>query len=267
MALIHCNFFSEILGMSTAMDVILPQAPAGQIGMEGHVCDTLAPCLYLLHGLSDDETIWQRRTSIERYVSSLGWAVVMPNVHRSFYTDMCHGYRYWSYISEEIPRLAESFFHISSRREDRYVAGLSMGGYGAFKLALLRPDLFCAAASLSGALDVADRVESPSEDDEVARLDIPLVFGEGESIRGSQHDLLAAAGQAVDDAAPLPRLYQWCGTEDFLYEDNIRFRDHARTLGIDLTYEEGPGSHEWGAWDTQIQRVLMWMTAGSCVAP
>jgi len=267
MALIHCNFFSEVLGMSTVMDVILPQVSAGQIGMDGHACDAPAPCLYLLHGLSDDETIWQRRTSIERYVSALGWAVVMPNVHRSFYTDMHHGYRYWTYISEEIPRLAESFFRISNRREDRYVAGLSMGGYGAFKLALRRPDLFCAAASLSGALDVADRIEFPSEDDEVAREDIPLVFGDEASIRGTQHDLLAVAERAVADATPLPRLYQWCGTEDFLYRDNIHFRDHARTLGIDLTYEEGPGSHEWGHWDTQIQRVLTWMTEESCVAP
>lgn len=91
------------------------------------------PTLYLLHGLSDDHTIWLRRTSIERYVASMGLAVVMPAVHRSFYTDMDKGYRYWTFISEELPALARSFFPLSDKREDNFAAGLSMGGYGAFK--------------------------------------------------------------------------------------------------------------------------------------
>lgn len=131
MALLRCNFFSDVLGMSMSMTVILPQKTRNQIGMAGAAPTDRHPCLYLLHGLSDDDTIWSRRTSIERYVAPLGLAVIMPNVHRGFYTDMAHGYRYWTYISEEIPALAQSFFHISDRREDTFVAGLSMGGYGA----------------------------------------------------------------------------------------------------------------------------------------
>ena len=78
----------------------------------------LPPCLYLLHGLSDDHTIWQRRTSIERYVAPLGIAVIMPNVHRSFYTDMAHGLKYWTFVSEELPQIAQSFFPLSDARED-----------------------------------------------------------------------------------------------------------------------------------------------------
>src|SRR5687768_14990413 len=134
MALIHCDFFSDVLGLSTSMTVILPQATTRQIGMNGAVRADAHATLYLLHGMSDDHTMWVRRTSIERYVTPLGLAVVMPAVHRSFYTDMAHGANYWTFISEELPLLARSFFPLATRREANFVAGLSMGGYGAFKL-------------------------------------------------------------------------------------------------------------------------------------
>lgn len=256
MALLHCNFFSETLGVSTSMDVILPQATLSQIGMRGATRAGLHPTLYLLHGLSDDHTIWQRRTSIERYVAALGLAVVMPGVQRSFYTDMHKGYRYWTFISEEIPALARSFFPLSPRREDNFVAGLSMGGYGAFKLALRCPGRFAAAASLSGALDMATRIEDPARD---PIEDIPLIFGDPPVLRDTENDLFECARRAVAAGATLPRLYQWCGTEDYLHADNVRFRDHALGLGLDLTYEESPGAHEWACWDRAIQNVIAWL--------
>ncbi len=160
MAHLRCDFFAESLTLSTSMTVILPERAAGQIGMGGADGDAPPPVLYLLHGLSDDDTIWLRRTSIERYVSSLGLAVVMPQVHRSFYTDEVYGEKFWTFVSEELPAVVQSFFRVSSAPQDTYVAGLSMGGYGAFKLALRHPDRFAAAASLSGALafNAAERV-------------------------------------------------------------------------------------------------------------
>ena len=158
MALIQCDFFSEILGISSSMCVILPQDTTNQIGMEGSHKRQRYPTLYLLHGYSDDYTIWQRRTSIERYVASLGIAVVMPNAGKSYYTDMKKGDKYFTFISQEVPELARSFFPLSEKREDNFIAGLSMGGYGAFKVALTYPERFCAAASLSGSLDIASRV-------------------------------------------------------------------------------------------------------------
>jgi len=257
MALIHCNFFSEVLGLSTAMDVILPQATGqGQIGMASASGRRRHPTLYLLHGLSDDHTIWQRRTSIERYVAPMGLAVVMPAVGRSFYTDTAFGHRYWTFVSEELPALARSFFPLSDAREENFAAGLSMGGYGAFKLALRCPEKFAAAASLSGALDMARR---PDGADPEFRQELQRVFGDLDAIAGSRNDLMHLAQEAARSKGPKPALYQWCGTGDFLYPDNLRFRDHARRLGLDLTYEEGPGTHEWAYWDRQIQRVLEWL--------
>lgn len=256
MALIECKFFSETIGVSSAMHVILPQPAQGEIGVRSRAVADRHPTLFLLHGMSDDHTIWLRRTSIERYVSALGLAVVMPAVHRSFYTDQAHGYNYWTFVSEELPAIARSFFPLSNRREDTFVAGLSMGGYGAFKLALRRPDLFSAAASLSGALNIARRADEPSPE----FID---TFGDAKTVRGSDNDLLHLADDLAASDGAKPLLYQCCGTEDFLYDDNQTFRRHAESLGLPLTYEEGPGTHEWGYWDASIQRVLNWLPLGS----
>src|SRR6476619_331298 len=164
MAHLRCDFFAESLTLSTSMTVILPERAAGQIGMSGADSDAPPPVLYLLHALSDDDTIWLRRTSIERYVAALGLAVVMPQVHRSFYLDEAHGNRYWTFLSEELPAVVSSFFRVSQRREDTFVAGLSMGGYGAMRWALRQPEKFAAAATLSGALDLAYIYESDMRD-------------------------------------------------------------------------------------------------------
>ena len=247
MALIHCNFFSNVLQISASMDVILPQG--------GALSGRKLPTLYLLHGLSDDHTIWQRRTSIERYVEPLGLAVVMPAVNRSFYADMAHGPRYWTFVSEELPRLARAFFPLSDKRADNFAAGLSMGGYGAFKLVLSHPDRFAAGASLSGALDLAHRLDQVGEE---RMPEFEDVFGDPARLKGSENDLFHLA-EKVARRKRQPRLYQCCGTEDFLYEGNVRFRQHAERLELDLTYEEGPGEHEWGYWDQQIQKVLAWL--------
>ena len=119
------------------------------------------PTLYLLHGMSDDHTAWQRFTAIERHVSHLNLAVVMPTTHLGWYTDMEYGNRYWTYLTQQLPGICRSFFHgMSDKREDTFIAGLSMGGYGAFKAALGAPETFCAGASLSGALDIAESVHA-----------------------------------------------------------------------------------------------------------
>ena len=169
MSLIHWDFRSEVLDLSTSTCVILPDPPIWKGGIPRSRGEYRLPTLYLLHGLSDDHTTWLRRTSIERYVAPMDLAVVMPAAHRSFYTDMAggvKGHRYWTFISEELPALARWFFPLSDASEDNFVAGLSMGGYGAYKLALSHPSKYAAAASLSGALNVARLVEEPEQFDE-----------------------------------------------------------------------------------------------------
>ncbi len=256
MILTEVKFFSETLTLSCTMHVLLPQRTLADAKSKRK---PKYRTLYLLHGHSDDHTAWQRWTSIERYVEGLNLAVVMPAVHLSFYTDMAHGGRYWQFISEEVPAVVRDIFPLSSNRNDNFVAGLSMGGYGAFKLALTHPQRYTAAASLSGALDIRAVVNPNSERNDKNRLaELRTVFGDLNKVPGSKHDLFTLA-KKVAKGHVKPRLYQCCGTEDFLYDDNIRFRDFVRKFPLDLTYEEGPGEHNWAYWDKMIQNVLAWM--------
>jgi len=256
-ALIHCDFYSEVLNLSTSMTVILPEQTQSQIGMKNKKVSDKHPTLYLLHGFSDDHTIWTRRTSIERYVSEMGLAVVMPNVHHSFYTDMEYGNRYWTFLTEELPKVARSFFPLSEKREDNFVAGLSMGGYGAFKWALRYPEKFVAAASLSGALDMAARIEMENDGYDPFKL----IFGD-KDIAGTGDDLLWLLKQGDKKDQPRPRLYQTCGTEDFLYEANMTFKKVCDSTTYELTTDFGPGDHNWSYWDQKIQDVLTWLPFG-----
>ncbi len=183
----------------------------------------------------------------------------MPAADNSFYTDMAHGGRYYTFLAEEVPSVTRALFPLSARRADNFIAGISMGGYGAFRLALSRPEHYAAAASLSGALDMSEALQVRDKPDNPAWLEkMRNIFGDLEQFAGSQHDLFALAAQAAQ-ASVRPRLYQYCGTEDFLYAGNVRFRDFIQPLGFDYTYEETPGDHTWGYWDAAIQRVLAWL--------
>ncbi|HIS26664.1 MAG TPA: esterase family protein [Candidatus Pullilachnospira intestinigallinarum] len=256
MALVHVDFFSEVLEMSSQLDVILPQKTQGEIGISTAQNREQYPVLYLLHGMTDNQSTWQRNTSIERYAAEKGIAVVMPCCHLGWYTDMKYGFRYFTYISQEVPDICKRFFpRISPRREDTFVAGNSMGGYGALKLALSRPDRFCSAASLSGGVDAAscalrnNKSFYPTLGEDI--------FGPEESIPGSSNDLFALAENLSPEKRP--NIYMWCGTEDFLYQQNLKFRDHLRNLSYNLTYKESFGDHSWKYWDIQIQDILNWM--------
>ena len=254
MPLCHFHFFSETLRLGVGLNVLLPPKRT----------DPLAPLpvLYLLHGLSDDHSTWLRRTSIERYAEAYDLAVVMPEVARSFYTNMVHGLNYWTFLSEELPAILKSWFPQIAGRDQTFAAGLSMGGYGALKLALRRPDLVCAAASLSGTLDLAWGLMGA----EIGGIlpEAEGIFGDLTTVAGGPEDLLALATTLAQSKPreQLPKLYQCCGTEDFLYAQNQSFRRHVEALPFDLTYEEEPGTHEWGYWDKKIQRVLEWLPLG-----
>lgn len=258
MALIQCGFYSETLGFATSMNVIVPQ-PLGGARADGAAGKRIFPVLYLLHGLTDDHTAWLRYSSVERYAAARGLAVVMPEAHRSFYSDMDRYRRYWTFVSEELPTIAEALFPVADSRRQRYAAGLSMGGYGALKLALGRPDRYYAAASLSGVTDLGAIGSFMGDEAE-------MVYG-GQPPAGSDGDLFELARRVADSDGPRPLFYQCCGTEDELYGENVRFRDHAAGLGLNLHYEEEPGGHEWDYWDRNIRRVIDWLPLGPDAGP
>ena len=224
MALFHVNFFSEALSMCMSMDVILPEQTTAQIGMKGVASGKPYKTLYLLHGMSDDHTIWQRRTSIERYVSELGIAVVMPTVHLAWYTDMAQGNRYWTFISDELPKKCRSFFaNMSDKREDNFAAGLSMGGYHSLHISKQYPDMFNYVGLFSAAIMPDAKVKSPIYEDFDKKL--------------------------ATQFAKKPALY-WIGIgkTDFLYKANEDFRKMLDEKGYKYTYYETGEGHIWKNW-------------------
>lgn len=250
MALLTVRWFSQALGLSTTTTVILPQA-SNEAGVPGaSALPERLPTLYLLHGLSQDDASWTRHTALERYVAGRPLAVVMPAVHRSYYANQADGFRYFEHLADELPRAMAGFFPLSQRREDTFIAGLSMGGYGAMKAALRRPGRYAAAASLSGGLDVT--AQPNSYPDEWRRT-----FDSPAAARAAHEDVIDLARHA--DPAALPRLWAWCGTEDFLLEESRTFSRACAESGIELEYSESPGAHDWPAWDQQLPRLLDWL--------
>ncbi|MEG2207903.1 MAG: alpha/beta hydrolase family protein [Clostridia bacterium] len=245
------HFFSEALGIQTAAYVLLPdqQVMAQQKGEP-------VPTLYLLHGLSDDHTMWMRQTRLEQYARQYRVAIVMPAANRSFYTDMAHGAKYFTFISEELPAVMEQYFPLCKKREGRFVAGLSMGGYGAMKLALRCPERYAAAASLSGALEMEKAFET--RQDPAFLKEMGDIFGDAQQLKNSPNNLALLAGALAKTPEKAPRLYVACGTEDFLFEANQSFiASFGKALDVD--YHTEPGAHTWDFWDRHIERVLAWL--------
>jgi S-formylglutathione hydrolase FrmB len=253
MAFFDCHFFSETLGLSVSAYVLLPQQLTPPSG-NGH------PTLYLLHGLSDDQTMWQRRTSIERYAAERNLAVVMPAVARSFYQDMACGPRYWTFVSVELPKLMRQFFPLSADRANNFAAGLSMGGYGALRLGLALPAQFAAVASFSGALDFVRRLrESRKTESRISKVEWDAIAGSGADKVGTDSDLQFLARRVSEGSGPKPAIYLSCGTEDDLLGDSRAFHCHLDSLSYGHHYEESPGGHDWAYWDRQIERAIGWL--------
>lgn len=240
MAINHIHFSSQILGKGTSVNVFLPQVKRAHY-----------PVLYLLHGWSDDCHAWLDNTSLARYGNEYPFIIVMPQVELSYYTNMFQGEAYFDFLTQELPAFIQQWFPVSPRPEATFVAGLSMGGYGAFKWALSYPNQFRGAAALSGALDVVNLWENdPSRDKRFTRI-----FGSLAAVKGSENDLQAITAKHQATAQHLC-LYQSCGTEDFLLSVNRQYARQWQSQFANYEYQEHPGTHNWAFWDQEIQTVL-----------
>ena len=152
-------------------------------------------------------------------------------------------------------------FPLSDRREDTFIAGLSMGGYGAIRNGLKYHDTFSHIAGLSSGIMMDDILNSDNDSPMpfMRRSYYESVFGDLDKLPGSDMDCEALILDLKKKEAQIPRMYLCCGTEDFLVEKNRAYRDFLRNQGVDLIYEEGSGTHSWDFWDTYIQRVLEWL--------
>ncbi len=241
MAFATINYHSRSLKKASSFNVVFPDDPA-----------TPRPwsVYYLLHGLSDDHTIWMRRTSIERYAGGLPLVVVMPDGGRGWYTNAADGLSdYEDDLIDDVVGLVDRTFPVRAERAGRAIGGLSMGGYGAVKLGLKHHDRFASVNSHSGALGFP---RLPVEKARERTPEFARVFGT--SAKGGSEDPFAIVERI--DHGRIPAMRIDCGTDDFLIEQNRQFHQHLESLHIPHEYQEFPGSHNWEYWDLHVREAL-----------
>ena len=255
MGLMHFSFLPQSLGFHSNVYLILPYDSSMDMRPYKH--------LYLIHGGAGNAQDWTRYTSIERYAEENNIAVVMPEVGgSSFYADMVYGYNYYTYLTEELPMVLNSYFPFSDKRQDRFVAGLSMGGYGAYKWAFDKPEYFSAAGNFSGFSFTDELFNGDLPISKEARLGengiCNLAWGSYENMLGSKNDTRYMVSNAVKNKLDLPRMYAAMGREDFSYEYGQRYLKFMESNGIRVKYDEVSGGHEWKVWDIAVNNFIKW---------
>jgi len=254
MGVLHFDFMSDKLVYQTNIYVTIPECMERGEQPRG--------ILYLLHGGAGNGLDWMRNTAIERHAQPYDLAVIMPEVDGScFYADMKHGYPYFQYLTEEIPAAMEAMLPLLKGVEKRYVAGFSMGGYGAFKWAFNKPDYFTAAANLSGVSFIVDLMEDRGHGLGNKQGIIECNWGSLDELRGSISDSKVWIDRAAAEGTKLPRLFAGMGLDDFSYEYSTEYLAYAAEKGVEIHYEEMAGGHEWNVWEAMIQRFMAWSTA------
>ena len=265
----HGSFYSQALKRQAELSVLLPDYYGEPGAKKGHPIQGNFPVLYLLHGYNSDHSTWSLMTQLAFYVRNLPLAIVMPSGYNSYYANSHSGHlRYFDYLTEELPTLLHNWLSLSNAREDTFIGGLSMGGFGSLVNGLRHPEIFGCITALSSALikeKILHAVEEPGHDFFTKRQ-YETMFGVDriEDYSGSVNDYEALA-DSLKDAEVKPKIYMACGTEDSLFDANVAFKDRLIADGFDLTWEEGPGVHNWAFWDAYIEKAINWLPLGDTV--
>ena len=248
------NFSSEALHMGTNIQMLIPEQTSGPFRV-----------VYLLHGLHGDQGTWLDNTMLPVYARNYNAIFVMPEAGRSFYLNLKYGRRYYDFVSDELPRICRGIFNISASREDTAVMGCSMGGYGALRLALTRPDQFGFCGAIAPAClyfkpildglrnDPGPYLKTGQEAKEILS-DLHSAYGDGLEYR-KDYDITELV-KVFPAGTPRPSIYVSCGTEDDLRKDNLNFRDEMKNLDFDYTYEEWSGGHEWYFFSDALKKTM-----------
>lgn len=260
MAIIEVNFISKCLMRTVTFNAIIP---VDKFGPQAENAEQKPlKTLYLLHGIFGNYTDWVNGTRIQAWAEANDLAVIMPSGENHFYLDdEKSGELYGEFIGKELVEFTRKLFPLSDKREDTFIAGLSMGGYGAIRNGLKYAENFGCVIGLSAALvhDTWKDADNSAPIFTFRRSYYEAIFGEYDKVKGSDKDPKALLLKLKEEGRPVPKMYLCCGTEDGLVTANRDFRDFLNENGVDLTYVEGPGKHDWVFWDTYIKKVLDWL--------
>lgn len=273
MALIDVNFFSKKLFRHVSFKVILPVDPITVTIDDDETVWDKKPfqTLYLLNGVFDDCNAWINNSRILRLAEEKKIAVVMPSGENSFYLDAPGingatraaniGDMYSQFISEELVEFTRSIFPLSKKREDTFIGGLSMGGYGALINGLKYHKTFSRIAALSPALMIDDAINSTYNKHVILRnrAFFESYFGDLNQIKESEKNPFWLVENLKKQKVELPKIYLACGKNDHLFPRCEEFASFLMTQETEFLFEKNSGDHDWNFWDTYIERVLNWL--------
>lgn len=261
MAFLQMDFVSQVLGRNVHIKAILPTDKFDMEGKYLNTPETRFKTLYLLHGLWGNSTDWITFSRIRRFAEDNNIAVIMPTGDNTFYVDHpLSGDNYGTFIGEELVEYTRRCFPLSRKREDTFIGGLSMGGYGAIRNGLKYSDTYGAIVGLSSALITEDT--NRTDDDPYffyRKCYFEYCFGPSDKVAESDCNPKKLVTDIIKAGKEMPRIYMACGVDDFLLNENNDFADFLKKNNVEYTYETGPGAHEWDFWDTYINKAISWL--------
>lgn len=266
MSRIEFSYQSPALGYRTTVTAIVPSIDWIEM-MRGVPVEQFHarryPVLWLLHGTSGDNDCWVRFTRLESWAEQYGIAVIMPDCRLSAFCDMDKGPAYYTFVTEELPAVCHPIFPLLSGRENNFVGGLSMGGYGALKIGLRNPDRYSLILNLSGGVDRVAHVERTVRQNKLTGLHnltaMRATFGDLSSIEGSVNDVFALAQELARSGGQKPAIFTSIGTLDPHWDENVRLRTLLIKHDYDVYWEQGPYIHDWVNWNHYIELALQWV--------
>ena len=260
MAILECNMFSNCIGRTITFNAVIP---VGKNRMFERVDDEVKPfkTLYLLHGILNNHMTYLTRSRIQELAEEHNLAVIMPSGEYSFYVDNPNGCNFGQFIGEELVEETRKMFNLSKRREDTFIAGLSMGGYGALRNGFKYNKVFSKIGAMSSAAILWDIINTTDHSiiPPVGRGFYENIFGDLDKLDGSDKDLKALVVGLKEKKEIIPEIFMACGTEDFLLENNRKFVNFLKEEGIEFIYNESAGAHEWVFWNEYLEKIIKWL--------
>lgn len=259
MALANVEFYSDCLRRCVTCKVVIP---TDVNGADNPAYNRPMKTLVLLHGYSGMCSDWIWNSQVMDVSNRYNLCVIMPSGENSFYLDGKEtGRAYATFVGEELLGFIRKTFGLSGKREDTYIGGFSMGGFGAIYLALRFPDTFSKLFALSSALIMHEVMEmKPGSGNHVANYDYyKLMFGEPTELKDSMNNPEFLAKEIQKKGGSMPGIYMACGTEDFLLQENRAFDAFLTEQNITHVYQESAGAHDYNFWNAYLEPAVKWL--------
>lgn len=251
MAIQHVRFRSNALCGNGEFYLFLPDKQIPPFLLNNPHYNRPVKTLILLHGFSGDCTDWLYGAPVQDYALKYNLAIVMPTGGLNFYLDLKPtGRQYGKFIGEDLINYLRDTYGLAKAREDTFIGGVSMGGFGAFHTALAYPDRFAGLMGLSSAL-IIHQLKDMKEDmaNPMANYAYYVdTFGDLSKAESSEANPEVLYLKNKENGIANPKIYMACGTEDFLYQENLTMKAFLEAQQATFRYDEGPGMHDWHFW-------------------